>query len=212
MQFKNREEAGKLLSKRLINYKETNAVILAIPRGGVPVASIIADKLHLPLEIELSKKIGHPINPEFAIGSVTLHGVNIDKKIKDVSEEYINEKSKKIQKELHEKFRLFMGDRQQIDLKGKIVILVDDGIATGNTLIASIHAIKKRKPKKIVVAVPVSPKNTALIIEDLIDEFICLQIPPDFHGVGQFYEDFTQVSNEHVIKLLAKKQLEKINE
>jgi putative phosphoribosyl transferase len=211
MQFKNRDEAGKLLAKKLIHFKDTNSIVLAIPRGGVPVAAIIADKLNLSLEIELSKKIGHPINPEFAIGSVTLHGIIIDKKVKDVPEEYIQEKSKKIQDELHKKFILFMGDRQQLDVKGKIVILVDDGIATGNTLIASIHAIKKRKPKKIVVAIPVSPKNTALIIEDLVDEFICLQIPTDFHGVGQFYEDFTQVSNEHVIKLLADNQLEKIN-
>lgn len=211
MQFKNREEAGNLLAKKLIQYKDTNAIVLAIPRGGVPVGSIIADKLNLPLEIELSKKIGHPINPEFAIGSVTLHGVNIDKNIKDVSEEYILEKSKKIKDELYKKFTLFMGNREQIDVKGKIVILVDDGIATGNTLIASIHAIKKRKPKKIVVAIPVSPKNTALIIDDLVDEFICLQIPKDFHSVGQFYEEFNQVNNDHVIKLLAEKQLEKIN-
>jgi len=211
MQFKNREEAGNLLAKKLIQYKDTNAIVLAIPRGGVPVGSIIADKLNLTLEIELSKKIGHPINPEFAIGSVTLHGVNIDKNIKDVSEEYILEKSKKIKDELYKKFTLFMGNREQIDVKGKIVILVDDGIATGNTLIASIHAIKKRKPKKIVVAIPVSPKNTALIIDDLVDEFICLQIPKDFHSVGQFYEEFNQVNNDHVIKLLAEKQLEKIN-
>jgi predicted phosphoribosyltransferase len=211
MQFKNREEAGNLLAKKLIQYKDTNAIVLAIPRGGVPVGSIIADKLNLPLEIELSKKIGHPINPEFAIGSVTLHGVNIDKNIKDVSEEYILEKSKKIKDELYKKFTLFMGNREQIDVKGKIVILVDDGIATGNTLIASIHAIKKRKPKKIVVAIPVSPKNTALIIDDLVDEFICLQIPKDFHSVGQFYEEFNQVNNDHVIKLLSEIQFEKIN-
>ncbi len=151
MQFKNREEAGNLLAKKLIQYKDTNAIVLAIPRGGVPVGSIIADKLNLTLEIELSKKIGHPINPEFAIGSVTLHGVNIDKNIKDVSEEYILEKSKKIKDELYKKFTLFMGNREQIDVKGKIVILVDDGIATGNTLIASIHAIKKRKPKKLLL-------------------------------------------------------------
>jgi putative phosphoribosyl transferase len=210
MQFKNRDDAGKLLAKKLIHFKDTNSIVLAIPRGGVPVGAIIADKLNLPLEIELSKKIGHPINPEYAIGSVTLHGVTIDKQIKDVSEEYIQEKSKKIQHELHKKFILFMGDRTQLDVKGKIVILVDDGIATGNTLIACIHTIKKRKPKKIVVAIPVSPKNTALIIEELVDEFICLQIPPNFHSVGQFYEDFTQVSNENVSKLLAGKQLENI--
>jgi predicted phosphoribosyltransferase len=209
MIFKNRDEAGKLLAKKLVSYKGTNTVILAIPRGGVPVGSIIAKQLHLPLEIELSKKIGHPINPEFAIGSVTLHGVTIDPRLKGVSEEYIQERSKKIAEELNKKRVLFMGSQEPIDLKGKMVILVDDGVATGNTLMASIHTIKKRKPKKIIVAIPVSPKNTALQLEELVDEFICLQIPSDFHGVGQFYDDFTQVSNEKVIELLKEQELEK---
>ena len=209
MNFKNRDEAGKLLAKKLISYKGTNTIVIAIPRGGVPVASIIAKRLQLPLEIELSKKIGHPINPEFAIGSVTLHGVNINPRLKGVSEEYVQEQSKKIKEELTKKLSLFMGEKQLTDIKGKNIILVDDGVATGNTLIASIHTIKKRKPKKIVVAIPVSPKNTAIQLEELVDEFICLQIPPNFHSVGQFYDDFTQVSNEKVIELLQEQELEK---
>jgi predicted phosphoribosyltransferase len=101
-----------------------------------------------------------------------------------------------------------MGEKQLTDIKGKNIILVDDGVATGNTLIASIHTIKKRKPKKIVVAIPVSPKNTAIQLEELVDEFICLQIPSNFHSVGQFYDDFTQVSNEKVIELLKEQELE----
>ena len=208
MNFKNRDEAGKLLAKKLISYKGTNTIVIAIPRGGVPVASIIAKRLQLPLEIELSKKIGHPINPEFAIGSVTLHGVTINPRLKGVSEEYVQEQSKKIKEELTKKLSLFMGEKQLTDIKGKNIILVDDGVATGNTLIASIHTIKKRKPKKIVVAIPVSPKNTAIQLEELVDEFICLQIPSNFHSVGQFYDDFTQVSNDKVIELLKEKELE----
>jgi predicted phosphoribosyltransferase len=208
MNFKNRDEAGKLLAKKLISYKGTNTIVIAIPRGGVPVASIIAKRLQLPLEIELSKKIGHPINPEFAIGSVTLHGVTINPRLKGVSEEYVQEQSKKIKEELTKKLSLFMGEKQLTDIKGKNIILVDDGVATGNTLIASIHTIKKRKPKKIVVAIPVSPKNTAIQLEELVDEFICLQIPSNFHSVGQFYDDFTQVSNEKVIELLKEQELE----
>ncbi len=209
MNFKNRDEAGKLLAKKLISYRGTNTIVIAIPRGGVPVASIIAKRLQLPLEIELSKKIGHPINPEFAIGSVTLHGVTINPRLKGVSEEYVQEQSKKIKEELTKKLNLFMGEKQLTDIKGKNIILVDDGVATGNTLIASIHTIKKRKPKKIVVAIPVSPKNTAIQLEELVDEFICLQIPANFHSVGQFYDDFTQVSNEKVIELLQEQELEK---
>ena len=210
MNFKNRDEAGKLLAKKLISYKGTNTIVIAIPRGGVPVASIIAKRLQLPLEIELSKKIGHPINPEFAIGSVTLHGVTINPRLKGVSEEYVKEQSKKIKEELTKKLNLFMGEKQLTDIKEKNIILVDDGVATGNTLIASIHTIKKRKPKKIVVAIPVSPKNTAIQLEELVDEFICLQIPPNFHSVGQFYDDFNQVSNEKVIELLKEQELEPI--
>lgn len=200
--FKNRRDAAMQLVEKLEQYKGSNGIVLAIPRGGVPIGYIISKELELPLEITLSKKIGHPSNPEFAVGSVSLQGVVIDEHVTGVSKKYIDEESKKLLQNLQDKFKLFMGNNKPSDLKNKIVIIVDDGIATGNTIKASVLAIRKSNPKKIVIAVPVSPKETAMKLGDLVDELICIQTPSEFYGVGQFYDDFSQVDDEEVIKLL----------
>lgn len=200
--FKNRRDAAMQLVEKLKQYKGSNGIVLAIPRGGVPIGYIISKELELPLEITLSKKIGHPSNPEFAVGSVSLQGVVIDEHVAGVSKKYIDEESKKLLQNLQDKFKLFMGNNKPSDLKNKIVIIVDDGIATGNTIKASVLAIRKSNPKKIVIAVPVSPKETAMKLGDLVDELICIQTPSEFYGVGQFYDDFSQVDDEEVIKLL----------
>jgi predicted phosphoribosyltransferase len=202
--FKNRQEAAMALVEKLKQYKDSDGIILAIPRGGVPIGYTISKKLGLPLEITLSKKIGHPNNPEFAIGSVYLEGVIVDEQITGISKKYIDEESKRLLKILQAKYKLYMGNRKPSDLKDKIVIIVDDGIATGNTIKATIIAIRNSNPKKIIVAVPVAPKDTAIKINDLVDELICLQTPFEFYGVGQFYDDFSQVSDEEVINLLEK--------
>jgi len=202
--FKNREEAAMLLAKKLTAYKNKNGIVLAVPRGGVPIGYIIAGELNFPLEIILSKKIGHPLSPEFAIGSVTLQGLVSYNHVSGVSEKYITDEAERIQKELEAKYKLFMGERQPTDPEGKIVIVVDDGIATGNTLEATIHTIRKSNPAKIVVAVPVAPPETADRFRNLADEFICLSEPEGFSAIGQFYIDFSQVSNEEVIELLNK--------
>lgn len=203
--FKNRFDAATKLADKLDSYKNTNSIVLAIPRGGAPIGYYIANKLNIPLEIVLSKKIGHPNNPEFAIGSVSIQGVIIDEKVSDVSQEYILSESNRLLKDLKNKFKLFMDNRPITDLKNKIVILVDDGIATGNTMMATIETVKKSSPFKIVVAVPVAPIETAKKLTALVDEFVCLQIPAQFFGVGQFYADFTQVTDEDVISYLNKK-------
>lgn len=200
--FKNRNEAASLLAKKLKTYKNSNGVVMAIPRGGVPIGFVIAKELSLPLELVLSKKIGHPYSPEFAIGSVTLQGVVIDERTHDVSMDYIQEEVARLKKILKEKFNLYMGHKKPVDLKNKTVIIVDDGIATGNTIIATIEAIKKSWPKRIIIAVPVAPPRTVDKISDLVDEFVCLDMPDDFHAVGQFYEDFSPVEDEEVIRLL----------
>jgi putative phosphoribosyl transferase len=203
---KNRQDAALRLVKELEIYKSTNAIVLAIPRGGIPIGHFIAQELRVPLEIILSKKIGYPNNPEFAIGSVTLQGVVVDDKFSTEFKDYIDIESKKILEALKSKFALYMGNRKPADLTNKIVIIVDDGIATGNTIIATIQAVKKSNPKKIIVAVPVAPKDTAKKIEKLVDDFICLHVADEFFGVGQFYEDFSQVTDEEVIRLLNKNQ------
>jgi predicted phosphoribosyltransferase len=200
--FKDRYDAAKQLVVRLEKYKNKNGIILAVPRGGVPLGYEVAKTLDLPLEIILSKKIGHPSNPEFAIGSVTLNGPIIDESAKEVSKEYIKTESERILKTLKEKFKLFMGNRKPTELKDKTVIIVDDGIATGNTILATIEAIKKSKPKEIVIAVPVAPPSTIRRLSGFADEVICLLTPENFMGVGQFYENFSQVSDEEVIQLL----------
>lgn len=204
---KNRQDAALRLVKELEIYKGTNAIVLAIPRGGIPIGHFIAQELRVPLEIILSKKIGYPNNPEFAIGSVTLQGVVVDDKFSTEFKDYIDKESKKILEALKSKFALYMGNRKPADLTNKIVIIVDDGIATGNTIMATIQAVKKSNPKKIIVAVPVAPKDTAIKMEKLVDDFICLHVADEFCGVGQFYEDFSQVSDDEVIRLLNKNRV-----
>ena len=208
--FKDREEAAFQLAAKLKKYKNADGVVLAVPRGGVPIGYIIARQLGLPLEIVLSKKIGHPYNPEFAIGSVHLNGVILDNTASDISEKYINDEVERIQNSLKDKFKLFMGNRKPVDLENKTVIIVDDGIATGNTILATVEAILKNNPKEIIIAVPVAPPKTVKMLSNHVNEIICLQIPENFHGVGQFYNNFTQVRDEEVIELLKKANREKV--
>ena len=199
--IQNREQAALMLAERLEKYRGQQGVVLAIPRGGVPVAAPIAKKLGMPLEVTLSKKIGHPFNKEFAIGSVSQDSIIVDDRI-DVSQEYIDSEVERIRENLRQKYKLFMGDRKHVPLKDKVVIIVDDGIATGKTLEATVELVKKEKPGKIVIAVPVAPFSAIDHFRALVDEVICLLVPPFFQAVGQFYEEFTQTSDEEVIQLL----------
>jgi predicted phosphoribosyltransferase len=200
--FKDRFEAAILLAKKLEKYKNSDGIILAIPRGGVPIGYVIAKKLNMPLEVVLSKKIGHPRNPEYAIGSVSLKGAIVNTNVIDVSMDYIQNESDRILKTLQEKFKLYMGNRKPTDLKNKTVIIVDDGIATGNTMLAIIEAIRDSRPKEIIIAVPVGPPAAVSMLSKSVDEMVCLLVPENFGGVGQFYYNFSQVSEEKVIQLL----------
>jgi len=199
--LQDRKEAGILLSEKLEKYHKTDAIILAVPRGGVPIGYEISKNLHLPLDIILSKKIGHPLNKEFAIGAVSLESTFIDNH-PEIPKEYIEREIINLREALQDKYNLYMGNRKPADVKGKIVIVVDDGIATGNTLLASIAMLRKSKPKKIVVAVPVVPYDTVEIFKQKTDEFIYLIASKDFRGVGGFYEDFDQVNDDEVIRML----------
>lgn len=190
-----------MLADRLDKYRGQSGVVLAIPRGGVPVAAPIAKKLGMPLEVTLSKKIGHPLNQEFAIGSVSKDSVIVDDRI-DVPQEYIEEEVARIRESLAQKYKLFMGDRKHVPLRDKVVIIVDDGIATGKTLEATVALVKKEQPRKIVIAVPVAPFSAIDHFKSLVDEVICLLVPPFFQAVGQFYEEFSQTTDEEVIQLL----------
>jgi len=201
MIFKDRHDAAMQMIPLLSSYKNVDGVVLAVPRGGVPIGYDIAMAYQFPLSLLLTKKIGFPGNSELAIGAVSLEDEVIDDRF-DISREYLEAEIKKIRAALKERQKKFMGDRQPTDLKDKTVIIVDEGIATGNTMMASIQMIRSKHPRKIVVAVPVAPERTAAKISGLVDDFICVHIPDEFYGVGQFYDDFTQVSDDEVLKLM----------
>ena len=203
--FANREEAAKLLYKELLQYKDQKeAVVITIPRGGVPIGYTLAKELNLPLDVTLSKKIGHPSNKEYAIGAVTLEDSVLSDIAFQVSEDYIEEETKHIRALLKRRSKQYYGTNKPISLKDKTVIIVDDGVATGNTLISSIQLIKKQKPAEIIVALPVASKTALKRLRDfvLIENTICLDAPDNFQAVGQFYDEFKQVGDEEVIKLL----------
>lgn len=199
--LKDRTEAGFLLSEKLKKYQDSNTVVLAIPRGGVPVGQEIAKRLHLPLDIVLSKKIGHPSNKEFAIGAVSLESTIVDEH-PNIPQEYIEKETDRLRKLLLEKYKLYRGNREPIAIEGKNVIIVDDGIATGNTLLASIAMLRKKNPAKIIVAVPVLPYDTVQKFEQSTDELIYLIASKSFRGVGAFYENFYQVQDDEVMQML----------
>ena len=190
----------------LIYKNSKDVVVVAIPRGGVPVGYEIAKKLNLPLEIVLSKKIGHPFNKEYAIGAVTLKSKSLNEFIEGVTAHYIESEIKRIREVLTNRYKLYYGDRIPMNLQNKTVIVVDDGVATGRTLLSSIDLIKKENPANIVVALPVSSIAAFNTINELpiVKETICLLTPKNFRAVGQFYKDFRQVSDEEVIQLLKK--------
>jgi predicted phosphoribosyltransferase len=206
MIFKDRIEAGNLLANKLEAYKGKNAIILAIPRGGVPLGYIIAKKLHLPLEIVLSKKIGHPFHKEYAIGAVTLKSQVLSNAAKEVEKNYIEEEIKRIRTLLTRRYQEYYSKRTPLKLKDKILIIVDDGIATGNTILSTIEMLHKEKPKKIMVAIPVASQSALQKLRNtpFIDDVICLYTPVNFRAVGQFYQNFDQVDDAEVKILLNK--------
>lgn len=199
--FKNRIEAANALARELQHYRDDHGIVLAIPRGGVPIGYIIAKKIGFDLEVLLSKKIGHPHNREYAIGAVSLNDRYVVPH-PDVPPDYIEKETENIRLRLKEMYKKFMGSRKPADLKGKTVIVTDDGIATGSTLMSILPLLRKSGGKKIIVAVPVAPQSTLNKIAPLADEILALLVPRHFYGVGQFYEHFDQIDDETVTRLL----------
>ncbi|WP_242118610.1 phosphoribosyltransferase [Aestuariivivens sediminicola] len=204
--YKDRIEAGRLLAKKLESYSNTDAVIVAIPRGGVPLGYEISQLLQLPLEIVLSKKIGHPLHKEYAIGAVTLKSSILSDAAADISPLYIEEEIKHIRALLNRRYEDYYNHRKPLQLKGKILIVVDDGIATGSTMLSIINMLHDEKPDSIIVAIPVAPFDSIkkLKASPYVDEVICPLVPDYFRAVGQFYADFEQVDDLEVKELLNK--------
>lgn len=200
--FKDRKQAGLLLASYLKGYKnDKDVVVLAIPRGGVIPGDTIAKILNVPLEILLVKKIGHPSNKECAIGAVSMEN-RIMTDSYGVSDAYIESETKKVREKMRAQYQLFFGNRKTINLKNKKVIIVDDGIATGNTLMLVIKVVKNANPNKIIVAVPVAPPETLATLKSIVDEVVCIETPYNFNAVGQYYHHFPQVEDETVVQLL----------
>lgn len=203
MHFKDRHEAGLKLAEQLKEYKNNkNAIVLAIPRGGVEVGYEIAQFLNVKLDIIVTKKIGLPDDEEFAIGSVgpdrKVMVSDETMRIYNVHEGYIKEKTREIGREIERRYKVYKGKYELQNLKDKIVILTDDGIATGFTAKAAIAYIKSQKPKKLILAVPVSPADFAKEIKKDVDEFVCLHSTNLFFAIGQFYDYFPQLTDEEV--------------
>lgn len=207
MLFEDRREAGKALARELAAFRgQENAIVLGIPRGGVVVAREVAQALEVPLDVYITRKIGAPHNPELAIGAVASDGTLIlDHQLAKrlgVSQEYIDGESERQEREIKRRISEYRGDRPDLELKGKVVILVDDGVATGATTLATIEAIRTQKPSKLVLAVPVGPRDTIQRLKQKVDELYCLHAPEVFWAVGAFYNVFDQTSDDEVKALL----------
>jgi len=202
--FNDRIDAGQQLATALNSYYENqNAVVIALPRGGVVLGYTIATTLCLPLDVVLVKKLGHPNSPEYAIGAVSLKG-NVVEPNTGIREDYIEQATKNVRTLLEKRYQMYYEDKSPMKLEGKTVIVVDDGVATGKTLMASLQLIREDRPKRIVVAVPVAPKEIVKQLKNYADEVICLEAYDDLVAVGLYYKKFDQVSDKEVVDLLRK--------
>lgn len=207
MKFKNRQAAGILLAEKLKKYsREKNILLLALPRGGVVVAKPIAEKLQAPLDLCLVKKLGVPNHEELAMGAIAMNGepvLNNDIIAQcTISKETLNTIIAQKKSEIAARNKLYRDNKSAPDVKNKIVIIVDDGIATGATVRAAIQAIKSQHPQKIILAIPVADKTICDELSELVDKVICLYQPASLYSVGYWYEDFAQVTDEEVISFL----------
>jgi putative phosphoribosyl transferase len=207
--LKDRTEAGRLLAERLSSYGDREDVlVLALPRGGVPVAFEIAKKLNAPLDVFIVRKLGVPWQPELAMGAIASGGVRVlnDDVVRayGISNEEIASVEAEEKKEMERRERVYRDERPAPDVGGKTVILVDNGIATGTTMLAALAALKKLEPARIIVAVAVAPLSTYEELEAEADEVICLITPEPFYAISLWYEHFAQTTDEEVRDLLAR--------
>lgn len=205
--FANRAEAGRKLATKLIGYADCpNLLVLALPRGGVPVAYEVARLLHAPLDVFLVRKLGVPWNEELAMGAIASGGVRVLNQeainYSDLPDWLIDHVAKREQKELERRERVYRGGRPALDIADRTIILVDDGLATGSSMLAAAIALRHMKPLKIVIAVPVSPPETCAAFQSEVDDVICAITPEPFIAVGAWYSDFSQTSDEEVRQLL----------
>lgn len=208
MPFRDRSDAGRRLARALSAYKGQDAVVFALPRGGAPVAAVIAAELHAPLDLVLVRKIGVPYQPELAMGAIADGGEAVAVRNEDVigltgvSETEFEAVCAKERAEIERRRKLYLGARARPDAAGRVAIVVDDGVATGATTRAALRAVRALRPSKLVLAVPVAPTDTLEALREEADEIVCLEHYRDFGAIGFFYADFRQISDDEVIAAL----------
>jgi len=209
MIFANRMDAGRKLARRLLELQLKRPVVLALPRGGVPVAFEVARALDAPLGLVLVRKIGVPLQEEYALGAIAdgdTPELVIDEEIRQrlgISEDYVAQAKAEARREIDRRRHVYLGNRAPVEIAGRTAIIVDDGIATGATVRAALRAVRRQKPARLVMAVPVAPPDTLRRLAAEVDDTVCLYEPVYFAAVGQFYQDFAQTHDDEVIRLLA---------
>jgi len=192
---------------KLLEHKDTEAIVLAIPRGGIVIGDEVARALNLKLDVVIPRKIGAPGNPELAIGAVvTRDHAMINRELVrqlNISEAYIEQEIENQLREIERRRKLYLGERPPLQVQGKVVLIVDDGLATGYTALAAIRAVREQNPAKLVLAVPVAPRETYAMLEREVDEIIAVEVHDLFFAVGQFYEVFTQTTDSEVTEILS---------
>ena len=206
MLFQDRREAGKKLGAALSKFANTDAVVLALPRGGVPVGVEVSQALHVPLDVFVVRKLGVPGQEELAMGAIASGGVRVlNRTIIDglsISPEQVDAVAAREQRELERREHDYRGASGPLDVRGRTAILVDDGVATGSTMRAAVTSLRQKGPREIVVAVPVASRYICDELQEEADETLCLYTPLDFFAVGQWYREFSQTSDEEVRTLL----------
>lgn len=211
--FRDRVDAGRRLADRLTRYRDENPIVLALPRGGVPVAFEVSRALGAPLDVFIARKLGAPGQPELGIGAVTQGGTRVlNERIVQqlgIPDDYLERIAAKEEEEVRRRLHLLRGDRPEPDVRGRTVILVDDGLATGVTARAAVKALREREPRRLVLAVPVCAAQTAEVIRNEVDDLISLETPSDLYAIGFWYEDFEQVSDDEVVEMLERARRER---
>lgn len=208
MRFHDRHDAGQRLLARLPEVDPAQTVVVALPRGGVPVGAVIAEALGIPLDILLVRKVGAPMQPELALGAVTdgeAMRLTINRDIQaqlNMTDAQIEDLARRELPEIERRRRTYYDGRSPTPIAGRTVILVDDGVATGATVNSALRLIRKQHPARLVLALPVAPRDVVARLEKRADQIVCLAMPEPFHAVGAHYDDFTQVTDSEVIATL----------
>jgi putative phosphoribosyl transferase len=209
MLFQDRTDAGRELAAKLRDHADrSDVLVLALPRGGVPVAAVVAEELNAPLDVFVVRKLGVPFQPELAMGAIATGSVRVLNedvvRMLNIPDDVIDQVTTRERRELERRERDYRGDRPPANVHGKTVILIDDGLATGSTMRAAVAALRQQGPAKIVVAVPVGAGETCDELRSLADEIICARAPEPFHAVGMWYDDFSQTTDQEVHEILEK--------